>query len=191
MTSLRRPVSGTTGSSPRSIVLRSRAELQQQRQSCRALVRFSVALHTPRLSPPLPPLRKGGKSGRRLVFFPPLRRGDTGGFFECRRAAPSSSSRRLKTALTGKTRAFGRLGPCARCGMLDPVREQQGPRDSWFFPDFASDSHEPKPDDYVESDPPRLSARDLRWDHRRDCVSHRSFLPRPWVGEAPWHPATA
>src|SRR5271157_5215827 len=64
----------------------------------------------------LPPLRKGGKvatppsqggeSRRRLVFFPPLRRGDTGGFFECLCVAPGSASRRLKTALRGVPNSF-------------------------------------------------------------------------------------
>ena len=51
------------------------------------------------LTPPLPPLRKGGKVGGVWSFFPPLRRGDTGGFFECPRVVPGSVSTRLKTAL--------------------------------------------------------------------------------------------
>src|SRR5271166_1595339 len=36
------------------------------------LERFSDALLAPRLSPPLPPLRKGGKDGGVWSFFPPL-----------------------------------------------------------------------------------------------------------------------
>src|SRR5208283_4489642 len=43
--------------------------------------------------PPTPP-SQGGENLRRLVFFPPLRRGDTGGFFECLCVAPGSASRR-------------------------------------------------------------------------------------------------
>ena len=44
--------------------------------------RFSDALHAPQtLTPPTPP-SQGGESRRRSRFFPPLRRGDTGGFFE-------------------------------------------------------------------------------------------------------------
>ena len=50
--------------------------------------------------PSLSPLHKGGKVGDSRLF-PPLRRGDTGGFFECLRIAPGSSSRRLKTDLAG------------------------------------------------------------------------------------------
>src|SRR5208337_3299302 len=45
------------------------------------------------------PLRKGGKVGGVWSFFPPLRRGDTGGFFECLCVAPGLASRRLKIAL--------------------------------------------------------------------------------------------
>jgi hypothetical protein len=67
-------------------------------RSPRELERFSDALHAPRLSPPLPLLRKGGKLAA-SGLFPPLRRGDTGGFFECLCVAPGSASRRLKTAL--------------------------------------------------------------------------------------------
>src|SRR5271157_1110439 len=48
--------------------------------------------------PPYPPFARG-ESWRRLVFFPPLRRGDTGEFFECLCVTPGSASRRLKTAL--------------------------------------------------------------------------------------------
>ena len=59
----------------------------------RRLERFSNASHAPRLTP----LRKGGKSA--TLVFPLLRRGDTGGFFECLRIAPGSSSKRLKTDL--------------------------------------------------------------------------------------------
>ena len=62
-----------------------------------ALDRFSNALHAPRLTPPHSPFARGKVGDSRL--FPPLRRGDTGGFFECLRIAPGSSSRRLKTAL--------------------------------------------------------------------------------------------
>src|SRR5208337_3920893 len=47
------------------------------------------------LTPPTPP-SQGGESRRRLVFFPPFARGDTGGFFECLCVAPGSPSRRLK-----------------------------------------------------------------------------------------------
>ena len=63
-----------------------------------ALERFSDALQAPRLSPPLPAPRKGGKSAA-SGLFPPLPRGDAGEFFECLRVAPGSASRRWKTAL--------------------------------------------------------------------------------------------
>src|SRR5271157_6155877 len=48
--------------------------------------------------PPYPPFARGEKSAASHLF-PPLRRGETGGFFECLRVTPGSSSRRLKTAL--------------------------------------------------------------------------------------------
>src|SRR5208283_2327783 len=51
------------------------------------------------LTPPPAPPSQGGENLRRLVFFPPLRRGDTGGCFECLCAVPGSSSTRLKIAL--------------------------------------------------------------------------------------------
>jgi hypothetical protein len=43
------------------------------------LERFSDALLAPRLSPPLPPLRKGGKDGGVWSFFPPCEGGTQGG----------------------------------------------------------------------------------------------------------------
>src|SRR5271157_5727272 len=43
------------------------------------LGRFSDALHAPRLSPPLPPLRKGGKVGGAWPFFPRCEGGTQGG----------------------------------------------------------------------------------------------------------------
>ena len=43
------------------------------------LGRFSGALHAPQLSPPLPPLRKGGKVGGVWSFFPPCEGGTQGG----------------------------------------------------------------------------------------------------------------
>jgi len=39
----------------------------------KSLERFSDALHAPQLSPPLPPLRKGGKTGGVRSFFPSAR----------------------------------------------------------------------------------------------------------------------
>ena len=51
---------------------------------------------------PQPALRKGGKSA--TLVFPPLRRGDTGGFFECLRVASGPSRRRLKIALLPSAR---------------------------------------------------------------------------------------
>ncbi len=64
-----------------------------------SLERFSGGVHAPRLSlPPYPPLPKGGNVGG-ICSFPPLRRGDTGGFFECLCVTPGSAYRRLKTAL--------------------------------------------------------------------------------------------
>ena len=60
-----------------------------------SLQRSSDALHAPRRSPPLPPLRKGGKGDDHLrkegkvggvwSFFPPLRRGGRGGVLKIRR----------------------------------------------------------------------------------------------------------
>src|SRR5208283_899434 len=68
--------------------------------------RISDALHVPQLSPPLPPpFARGGKSAA-SGLFPPLRRGDTGGFFECLCVAPGSPSRRLKIALARFARAL-------------------------------------------------------------------------------------
>jgi len=55
--------------------------------------------------------RKGGERRRRLVFFPPLRRGDTGGFFECLCAVPGSSSTRLKIALASGEGSAQGLNP--------------------------------------------------------------------------------
>jgi len=55
-------------------------------------------LLAPRLSPPYPPFARGGKTAA-SGLFPPLRRGDTGGCFECLCAVPGSSSTRLKIAL--------------------------------------------------------------------------------------------
>src|SRR5271165_406248 len=64
------------------------------------LERFSDALHVPRLSPPLPPFARGGKSAA-SGLFPPLRRGgDTGVFFECLCVVPGSAFTRLKIAQT-------------------------------------------------------------------------------------------
>ena len=47
---------------------------------------------------PRAPLARGGKSAA-SGLFPPLRRGDTGGCFECLCVVPGSASTRLKTAL--------------------------------------------------------------------------------------------
>src|SRR5271157_5984813 len=84
------------------------------------LERFSDALHAPRLSPPLPPLRKGGRVGGVWSFFPPLRRGDTGGFFECLCVAPGLASRRLKIALADfllrRNTLFTELYSCCTLG---------------------------------------------------------------------------
>src|SRR5208283_5086285 len=55
------------------------------------------------LTPPPTPPSQGGENLRRLVFFPPLRRGETGGCFECLCAVPGSSSTRLKIALDDPT----------------------------------------------------------------------------------------
>ena len=41
------------------------------------LERFSDALHAPRLSPPVPPLRKGGKVGGVWSFSPLAKGGNT------------------------------------------------------------------------------------------------------------------
>src|SRR5271157_3744307 len=69
------------------------------------LERFSDALHAPRRSPRLPPLRKGGKVGGVWSFFPPCEGGTQGGFFECLCVAPGSASRRLITALVNHSPA--------------------------------------------------------------------------------------
>src|SRR5208283_2939175 len=63
------------------------------------------------LTPPPAPPSQGGENLRRLVFFPPLRRGDTGGCFECLCAVPGSSSTRLKIALASGEGSAQGLNP--------------------------------------------------------------------------------
>jgi hypothetical protein len=48
-------------------------------------------------NPPYPPLRKGGSVPGAPPLSPLLRRGDTGGFFECLRTAPGLWSDRVET----------------------------------------------------------------------------------------------
>src|SRR5271165_878000 len=96
-----------------------------------SLQRSSDALHAPRRSPPLPPLRKGGKGDDHLrkegqvggvwSFFPPLRRGGRGGAFECLCVVPGLASRQLRITLVCLAAVFELASPPVRAAWGDPA----------------------------------------------------------------------
>src|SRR5271157_1071819 len=75
------------------------------------LERFSDALHAPRLSPPLPPLRKGGKVGG-VWSFSPLAKGGHRGVLRvplrCARFVIHAIENRSKTSLLVTSRESSR-----------------------------------------------------------------------------------